>query len=432
MCGIIGFIPKNNKNTNTGKLVIEQYQRQLQRGQRGFGLMSIFPNKVIIDRATEPSKIIIDTYLSQAPIKFFHHRQPTSTENEMEQTHPFLIEHDELKYSYYLLHNGVIRNAEELKKQHTEELGYLYKTYRPLSSGYTAYSAYKTFNDSEALAIEAARYFDGQSEKINALGTIAFILVRMEKKTHKPIEVIWSRNGGNPLEMVETKEGLLIASEVYHEDAELVPEFTFEVIDLKKYFNAKKEVKSIIKLIKAGEADYAVPPPPPPPAPITTYNPNTQRSMGFGTHSIPQKTETSKKTSDDSFVVPEDKAPELTLRERAFMKMAERVILDISDDIYDFFENLAYNDMTDDEIMSVANSLNDLLIEKVEISKERVRPHFDTMDEKADEKENIDPLFDDEPAAHAVEDEEDYASTTNFSLNERMDASRKRFDEIMD
>lgn len=426
MCGIIGFIPKNNKSRATGKPVIEQYQRQLGRGQRGFGLMSIYPNKVVIDRATEPTKIIVDTYMSEAPIKFFHHRMPTSTENELEQTHPFLVNHDELEYDYYLLHNGVIRNADELMKVHTEELGYVYKTLKPLSSSYGTYaSTYKRFNDSEALAIEAARYFDGKGENIGALGTIAFVMVRMTKKTHKPVQLIWSRNGGNPIEMVQTKEGLLIASEVYHDDAELVPENTFEVIDLNKYFASKKAFPSIIKLIKAGEADYATPPPPPP-APVIPAR-TTTSSMGFGTHSVPAKSETTTTTNlgkDDE----RDFEAVATPRERAFLKMADRVIVDISEHIYNFFEELAYEQVSDDEIMQIANELNDLLLEKAEVAKDKVRPHFD-----AQESEEMTSLlaYDDFPEAHAADDEED-SLVPYMNISDRADASRKRFEEMTD
>ncbi len=428
MCGIIGFIPKNNKNRATGKPVIEQYQRQLTRGQRGFGLMSIYPNKVVIDRATEPTKIIVDTYMSEAPIKFFHHRMPTSTENELEQTHPFLVNHDELEFDYYLLHNGVIRNADELMKMHTEELGYVYKTLKPLTSTYGTYaSTYKRFNDSEALAIEAARYFDGKGENIGALGTIAFVMVRMTKKTHKPVDLIWSRNGGNPIEMVQTKEGLLIASEVYHDDAELVPENTFEIIDLNKYFASKKAFPSIIKLIKAGEADYKVPPPPP--APVIPAR-TTTSSMGFGTHSVPAKSETTATTTNLGKDDERDFEATTTPRERAFLKMADRVILDISEHIYNFFEELAYEEVSDDEIMQIANELNDLLLEKSETAKDKVRPHFDAQE--ANEHESL-LAYDDFPEAHAAEEDDElvpYRST--LSVNERADNSRKRFEEIVD
>lgn len=429
MCGIIGFIPKNPRATNSGKFVIEQYQRQLSRGQRGFGHMSIFPNKVIIERATEPVKALMDARDSLAPIQFFHHRMPTSTDNELEQTHPFLVSHDELDYDYYLLHNGVIRNADALMKVHTEELGYVYKTLKRAESSYMGYqSTYKRFNDSEALAIEAARYFDGESKEIGALGTIAFILVQMTKKTHKPLNVIWSRNKGNPLEMVETKHGLLIASEVYHEDAELVTDSTFEIINLNEYFKNKKSHSSVIKLIRAGEATYKVEPPP---APVTrSIAPATQSSMGFGQHTVPSKDTT---TSTKSLGKDDEREVEhLTGRERAFMTMAERVIADISTEIYDFFEELAYDDVSDGEIILIANDLNDLLLEKKEVAKDKVRPHFDA---KEDNDLNSLMDFDDMPEAHAVEDEDDVLTPYRsgvLSLNERADASRKRFEEMTD
>lgn len=427
MCGIIGFIPKNNKSTSTGKAIIEQYQRQLSRGQRGFGLMSIFPNKVVIDRATEPTKIILDTYMSQAPIKFFHHRMPTSTDNEMEQTHPFLISHDELTHDYYMIHNGVIRNADALMKIHTEELGYVYKTLHETS--YSAHYTTKKFNDSEALAIEVARYFDGKSNEIGALGTIAFIAIRMTKKTHKPVDIIWSRNGGNPIEMVETPEGLLIASEVYHDDAELVPENTFEVIDLNKYFASKKKHSKIIKLIAAGEATYATPPPPKP------YVAPTTASMGFGVAhaaSIPAKTATSATTTN----VPKDDERDidpLSPREKAFNKMAGRVIDDMGDRIYQFFDDLSYGDVSEHEMVEIANELMETLIEKADLAKDRVRPFFDRLEERNDEGPTPEDTRDFDEIAEAEEEAELDVSSYNesFGISERADRSRARFDEIM-
>jgi predicted glutamine amidotransferase len=427
MCGIIGFIPKNPKFNKTGKEIVTQYQRQMGRGSRGFGLMSIYQNKVEIDRATEPTKAILDSYMSQAPIQFFHHRMPTSTENELEQTHPFLITHDELAFDYYLLHNGVIRNADELLKIHTEELGYVYRTLKTEAKGSSYYySTYKKFNDSEALAVEAARYFDGKSNEIGAMGTIAFVMLKMTKKTHKPVELIWSRNGGNPIEMVQTKEGLLIASEVYHEDAELVPDNTFEVVDLNKYFNSKKSHSNIIKLIKAGDANYKTPPP---------VAPVTRPAVGFGSHTLPEKTSSNATTTSASKTSGKDDERDdeviyATPREKAFARMADRVIADLTEEIYVFFENLAYADATDDEIMSLANDFNDVLIEKAEIARNKVRPFYD---HKEDQEMGHLLDFDDTPDAHAAidEDDEDYASYS-ASVNDRADEQTKRFQHLID
>lgn len=421
MCGIIGFISKDKTFKNAGRAVVEQYQRQHHRGSRGFGHIAIEKNKVTVERAVEPTKAILDTYMSKAPIQFFHHRMPTSTDNELEQTHPMLVSHDELSHDYLMIHNGVIRNTDKLFKIHTEELGYIYKTLKP---GHTQY--YKKFNDSESLAIETARYFDGRSDEIAALGTIAFILVQLDKTNGKPLQIFWSRNTGNPIEMVETKTGLLIASEVFHEDAELVPEFTFEVIDLKEYFKASKTKshKSIIKLIKAGDATYAKPPAPVVPANNYSY----QHRMGFGgagtkTQSLPAPTSSGK---DDERSLEIDAYDTLSPRERAFTRMAERVIADIEVSVYDFFGELAYNDVGDDEITKIASELNDLLLEKKEIAAKKVRKHYD-----AQEDAELGELLDYNSGYLDNDDEEDEAVYT-ASVNDRANSSQKRFEAIID
>ena len=434
MCGIIGFIPKDPKAKNTGKYIIEQYQRQLSRGQRGFGLMSIYENKVIIDRATEPVKALLDARDSTAPIQFFHHRMPTSTENEIEQTHPFLISHDELGFDYYVIHNGVIRNPHELMKIHTEELGYAYNTLQKSEineSQYGYHNTYNKFNDSETLAIEAARYFDGKSEDIGCFGTIAFIVIRMAKKTHKPIDILWSRNKGNPLEMVETKHGLLIASEVYHEDAELITENTFEIIKLKDYFKNKKPHTKIYKLIKVGDVNYREAPPVViPPTIVRTVgslHTHNQNSIGFNRnsiHSIDIQSTDIQKTQYGNYE--NQISLELNAREKAFLTMADRVVADINVDIYEFFDELAYNDMSDEEIMLLSNSLNDMLIEKTEAARKKVRPFFDKKEEMETDIDNDDDIPTPNREQMAAM-EEDIAQT---SLNERMNASAKRFREI--
>ncbi len=419
MCGIIGFIPKNNKYTDGGKHIIEQYQRQLHRGQKGFGHIAVHSNKVIVSRATEPVKAILDTYMSHAPIHFFHHRQPTSTENELEQTHPIHVSHDELVYDYLVIHNGVIRNSESLMKVHTEELGYVYTTLTK-----SKYSGLDKFNDSEALAIEAARYFDGKDTEIKTVGSVAIIVIALDKKTHAPIKVIWSNNGGNPIEMVQTKEGLLIASEIFHEDAEIVPENTFETIDLQHYFKQKKPIKNIIKLITAAEAKYKIEPPIVSHYP-TSY-PSTTHNVGYNLqYQIPQTTTT--KAITNAEMIEEEIV--MSPRETAFYKMAERIIEDISESIFSFFEDLTYRDVSEDEIMNVANDLNELLIEKTEIAKSKVRPHYDKKEE-----EEISSLIDFNYQYDINEKDEDKAFTdiprgkTISQLNEE---SIQRYNDIM-
>jgi SAM-dependent methyltransferase len=61
--------------------------------------------------------------------------------------------------------------------------------------------------------------------------------------------------------------------------------------------------------------------------------------------------------------------------------MANRVIEEISDEIFNFFDDLAYLDATDDNLATITNSFNDMLLERIESSK-RTREYFDKKEEK--------------------------------------------------
>lgn len=370
MCGIIGFISNKNTDTKAGKEIIQQYQDQHSRGSKGFGLIEVFKNVVNIERATEPVKALLDTRLSQAPVGLFHHRMPTSTENHLEQTHPFLISHDELKNDYLVIHNGVIRNHSELFKKHTEELGYTYATLTQQQYTYsTTPSYYNKYNDSETLAIEIARYFDGKSEVINALGTIAFVAIVLDKKTKKATKMLWGRNSGNPLDFLVNEKGILIASDIYHENTESIAENTFESFDLQAYFKAKTKI-NLLDLISTGKIKFK-----PEPVIETTI----ARHTGFTIPSTTQPTSVIGKTFN---IADDDIDDDLSAREKAFKKMASRVIEDMEDVVYSFFENLAYEDASIEDCMQLANDFNDLLIEKIELAKDKVRPHFDRIEDE--------------------------------------------------
>ena len=55
------------------------------------------------------------------------------------------------------------------------------------------------YNDSECLAIELARFNEGLSSDIDTIGSVAFIMLQVEKKTQKPVSLHYGRNSGNPL-----------------------------------------------------------------------------------------------------------------------------------------------------------------------------------------------------------------------------------------
>lgn len=381
MCGIIVDIEKSNKSKVAGRAVINQYQDQIERGQKGFGVVQVFKDRIEIERAVEPVKALMDTRFAEAPIIVFHHRKPTSTDNTMLQTHPFMIEHDELEFDYCVIHNGVIGNSQELMKEHTEELGYAYSTI--VKSEYS--SVYTKFNDSEALAIEVARHFNGDTEEIGAVGTIAFVAIQIDKNTGKPLTMIWGRNGGNPLECLESETNMLIASKIISLEGEIIPEGSYEKFDIQKYFKSK-DPYAVYEAVESGDLKFYV-------KPEVKYIPKktnaTQKKMGF------QQTENVKTLPTPSTISSRDEEEEIndynagyydeypmTPREKAFDVMAERVIEDMTVSVHTFMAKLAYSQLDDEDIMSVANELNDLLFEKVEIAGSKVRPHFDKKEDE--------------------------------------------------
>lgn len=128
-----------------------------------------------------------------------HHRFPTSTINVKRAAHPFSTKDYFGDTQYVLVHNGVIRNPSELKKQH-EELGIEY--YSVLQDG--------TFNDSESLLWDFALYMEGKQTELKVAGGIAFICLKIEKG--KLTKMYFGRNN-SPLNMLRTKTGISLASE---------------------------------------------------------------------------------------------------------------------------------------------------------------------------------------------------------------------------
>ena len=212
MCGIVTAV--HLKGGRVSKKVKEEYEKQKSRGSEGFGFASIDNEGIVsVQRSETEHKILKSLKHDGASIVMFHHRFPTSTINVEECTHPIFVSHEDLDYDYYIVHNGVIRNDDELKKKH-ETLGYVYRTELKVNSNTTYKSAYSDmsyvvtdketseYNDSEALAIEIARFLDGASNKIDAVGTIAFICYKVHKSGKNKgrlIAMYYGRNGGNPL-----------------------------------------------------------------------------------------------------------------------------------------------------------------------------------------------------------------------------------------
>ena len=206
MCGIlaaINFGENNDKSVNND--IINMFQDQRGRGTEGFGIVMIQRNgDYRIKRATNEIKSLIDLYMEEAPMIIMHHRQPTSSDNLINQTHPIVVDNKLLKHKYLVIHNGVISNDDEILKEH-EALGFVYTTKHD-DLGISK------FNDSESLAIEVARYIEKQTKEIGTLGSAAFIAIQIVKETNKVDKIYYGRNKSNPLKLGATRGKIRLSS----------------------------------------------------------------------------------------------------------------------------------------------------------------------------------------------------------------------------
>jgi glucosamine 6-phosphate synthetase-like amidotransferase/phosphosugar isomerase protein len=215
MCGIIYV--KHKTSSLSPKVILRRYERQRTRGTDGFGYVAIRDGTLCSEqRATTEREIVAKLHGEQAAEVLFHHRLPTSTPNFVEATHPIVVNHPDLRYRYYVVHNGIISNAEELRARHEQE-GFQYTTAirkEWITRSTTYYQ--DMFNDSEALAVEVARYLEGKSQTIAAEGSIACIMLQVEKQTQRVRGLHYGRNEGSPLIVHETADVLSITSEGHH------------------------------------------------------------------------------------------------------------------------------------------------------------------------------------------------------------------------
>jgi hypothetical protein len=219
MCGLI--IARAKKGGHTGNKVYSLYQKQRARGHDGFGYIAIKDGAVVdIRRAKTEDDIKKHLDNERAPVILFHHRLPTSTKNTIGTTHPMFVSNKELKHDYYIAHNGIITNAASLKAKH-EALGYVYNTEfsEDLTATYSdgtvehIQSNTTVFNDSEALAIELARYLEGISDTVATTGGAAFWGVKLEKGTSRVVNIFVGKNAGRDLKQEIDKKWFVISSQ---------------------------------------------------------------------------------------------------------------------------------------------------------------------------------------------------------------------------
>ena len=189
-----------------------------------------------------------------------HHRQPTSTENKLHQTHPILVQNNILENIYLFIHNGIITNHDELRKKHIE-LGFQYQTDCYEKAYYNGKPELK-WNDSESLAIEIALFIENQSKIVETDNAAAFIVLQMDKKTGKAKQVFFGRNKfGNPLNMSKTRGKLRISSEGEGGEVKENILYSFNIkdktMDLKRRNLIFKE-KTVVVTKEAEHSPYCV------------------------------------------------------------------------------------------------------------------------------------------------------------------------------
>lgn len=344
MCGIIAAFntdaAKNKKEKEfVNEWVISQFEDQKNRGTQGFGIVAIEEDSTYkIFRATEGYKFMYDIHENPVYKMLMHHRIPTSTENKMKQTHPILVSNKRLAHDYLVVHNGVIRNSEELREEHMKH-GFIYTT--DVDEG----SVRMKFNDSESLAIEIALYIENHKKELDTEGSAAFIALQIEKKTQKVETLYFGRNDGSPLNLAKTRGSLRISSEGPGD--EVTPN-TLYFCKLDNEMSLSKRALHF-KIVKREYAAYTPP---------YSYHSTHHTSLGFDTRTKEEKEE------DDKYWKGQSKKTEE--RERANRKLWEE---DDKEYIYSSQEDFERNFDEGLEVQEVEN--------KVEETKENVEELID-------------------------------------------------------
>ena len=198
MCGL-GFT-KSLKDKPINEIAASSYQAQKGRGLNGFGFVEIDDNRITTNRFTEEKDFLEELKKSESKEILWHHRAPTSTGNTIKTNHP-IASVGCYDFNYYFVHNGVIRNEDELKKEHEEKFNSRYVT-----------GEFNKFNDSEALMHELILIIEGKKETKdwNVKGSLAFIMLQADK-FNKPIALFYGRNT-NPLTKTEKEDFIELKS----------------------------------------------------------------------------------------------------------------------------------------------------------------------------------------------------------------------------
>lgn len=439
MCGIIAVIAKAGDMEKAREALLNQWQNQHGRGNRGFGLIEVTKGGVRVRRAVEPIKANLDVMRSEAGILLFHHRNPTSTENNMQQTHPIFVSHPELKFDYLISHNGVIRNSDELKRAH-EALGYKYTTEEEHTYS-TSNHTWSKHNDSEAFAIELCRFHEEKQEEMKTLGPAAFHGVKMDKKTGRPLLLMFGRADTNPLDVFEDNDNLIIASDIPGRDVIIHKEKTMSVLPIKAILTPKlwpavtedSKVGPLTSMLTATPIVLKAPPV----THVSSSN-NSPKGMGFQTATATKPMgllEAGRKESDSGTkhgnatvkksvfatrtntgggtedTPTQDELETPSPRELAFAKMATRTTEAIALLVDSVFNALSEAPMEDEDLKAYLDEMGEIIKSTFE-GAERARFNFDKHEQDA---------FDSQMARQIAEDavgEESVPSVTAEEVEE--------------
>jgi len=240
MCGII--YAKNLMDSHpVNSLVKILYQNQKDRGQQGFGFVGLNGKQISTYRSVKEKGIM--KYMNECQYSeiMFHHRFPTSTENTLKSTHPFIMEMDDKRY--YFMHNGIIQNARGLKEEHAKK-GIKYSSQEG-----------DIFNDSEVLGWDFCLWLNGRQKKVKAEGSAAFVCLEVNK-TNQAKRLYFYRNSEAPLKVYKDDTLLILASEGNYPS---IPEnclcyWDYREMKLKRY--GKLEIKPA-KAFSLWDYDYS-------------------------------------------------------------------------------------------------------------------------------------------------------------------------------
>lgn len=211
----------SKKKKHTGQRLFDLYKKQEHRGKQGYGFISIHEGHIKqVFRSKHEYSFKQALMKDNSEIILGHHRFPTSTKNVLGATHPIFVSHPELKFDYYIGHNGVITNSERLKQEHNK-IGYNYttefteKTVATYKDGHTEdiSATAPVFNDSESLAIELVRWLEDLSTEIDTRGAAAFWGIAVEKGGTKVDSLFFGKNKGRDLCMLDSSKWYIISSE---------------------------------------------------------------------------------------------------------------------------------------------------------------------------------------------------------------------------